>query len=178
MSDLETYLEESRRVFSLCPECHAVWRLSELTLSRDGSFAPDWKDALDSETTQLRREQAELQRMEKAAKAEAIRRAQRERIPALLQRAAPTFVKQGIDPRDIRTLVDPTEFIEFRGYAAEQAIDSVRFLHLGSPSKVHESIANVISAGDFGWRTAQVNDEGTVVLEEPTERIKNSARSG
>ena len=175
MIDLETYLKESRRVFSLCPECHAVWRLSDLALARDAGFAPDWKDLIDEETKKLREEQHSLQGREKAIRAEALRVAQKERIPILLERTAPTFVRRGIDPRDIRTLVDPTEFIEFRGYAADQAIDSVRFLHLGPASKIHESIATAISAGEFGWKTAQVGEEGTVTLREPTERIRKKS---
>lgn len=175
MSDLETYLRESRRVFSLCPDCNSVWRLSELVLSPDGSYTPDWKDVIDGETAKLRKEQADLQATEKAARTEAFRRAQKERIPVLLERTAPTFVKQGIDPRDIRTLVDPTEFIEFRGYAADQEIEAVRFLHLGTPTPVHASISRALADGSLGWKTAQVGDDGTVTLEEPTERVKRKS---
>lgn len=176
MSDLEVFLRESRRVFSICPQCQTIHRLSELALSRDGSFAPDWKDTIDAEIMALRREQLDLQGQEKAFRTEALRKAQTERIPQLLERAAPTFARGGIDPRDVRILVGPTEFVEFRGYTAERPDQIVRFLHLGPRTEVQKSISEAISARNLGWRTARVDSEGNVSMQDPTERIKRKIR--
>lgn len=176
MSDLEVFLREGRRVFSVCPHCQSIHRLSELALSRDGSFVPDWKDAIDAETLAARREQTDLQGQEKTLRAEALRKAQTERIPLLLQKAAPTFARGGIDPRDVRILVEPTEFVEFRGYTSERPDQVVRFLHIGPRTEVQKSIAETVSAGNMGWKTAHVDPDGNVVMQEPTERIKKKTR--
>ena len=176
MSDLEVFLREGRRVFSICPQCQAIHRLSELALSRDGSFVPDWKDAIDAETLTARREQMDLQAREKALKTEALRKAQSERIPQLLEKAAPTFARKGIDARDVRILVEPTEFVEFRGYTAERPNQIVRFLHLGPRSEIQKSIADAISARNLGWKTAHVDPEGNVTMQEPTERVKKKTQ--
>lgn len=175
MSDLETFLQEGRRVFSVCPQCQSVHRLSELALSRDGAFAPDWKDTIDAEAIAVRKEHVDLQSQEKTLRAEALRKAQVERIPQLLDKAAPTFARGGIDPRDVRILVEPTEFVEFRGYTAGSLDQVVRFLHLGPRTPLQGSIADTISAGNLGWRTARVGPDGEVTMLAPTERVKKKS---
>ena len=47
MSDLLAFLEEGRHIFSVCPECRRIHRLSDLRLSLGGQYVPDWLDLLD-----------------------------------------------------------------------------------------------------------------------------------
>ena len=47
VSDLALFLKQNRHLFSVCPECGNVHRLSDLQLAQKGRYQPDWLDALE-----------------------------------------------------------------------------------------------------------------------------------
>jgi predicted Holliday junction resolvase-like endonuclease len=162
MSEFSTYVSEGRHIFSVCPECGSVHRLSELKLSRRGKYVADWmdkverqRDALEQRRGTLEERAADLQRIAKE-------RAERKILPQLLWRAAPMFYKLKIDPRDVRTIIHPLDFVVFRGMNSRDGVREVSLVNLGSQDAITSSIENAIGAHEFGWRTIRVGEDGTI----------------
>lgn len=165
MSDFSTFVREGRHIFSVCPECGSVHRLSELQLSRRGKYVVDWmdkiegrRDTLEQRRGALEKRAAELQRVAKET-------AERRVLPQLLRRAAPMFYKLKIDPRDVRTIIHPLDFVVFRGLNSRDGVREVSLVNLGPQNAMTSSIENVIEAHELGWRTIRVGENGAIYPE-------------
>lgn len=162
MSDLPLFLKESRHIFSVCPECLAVHRLSQLQLSSKGRYKPDWMDEIEQEMGKLSGRMEKLEERAREFRMQAKERAERTELPRLLNRVAPVFVKQRIDPRDVRTLFHPVEFVIFEGMNSESGVRGVTFIQIGGPSAISRSIEKAIDGGNYGWNTLKIADDGRV----------------
>ncbi|MFH0890065.1 MAG: Holliday junction resolvase-like protein [Candidatus Aenigmatarchaeota archaeon] len=162
MNDFLLFLHENRHIFSVCPECHSVNRLSDLQLSEKGYYKPDWLDGLQVEQQRLGDKIAKLDEKKKDLQRVAKEKAERIELPKVLNRLAPFFTKHKIDPRDVRTIFDPVEFLVFQGMNSPEGVDSVTLLHLGENKHLIKSIEDTIAKKDFGWNTIQVKDDGSV----------------
>ena len=162
MSDLQTYLTEGRHIFSVCPECGSVHRLSDLALSRRGKYVPDWMDKIEGRRDSLERRKGTLE--ERAAEMQRVakERAERKVLPQLLSRAAPMFYKLQIDPRDVRTIIHPLDFVVFRGLNSRDGVRAVDLVSLQQGNTFVPSIRKAVDAHELGWRTVHVGDKGTV----------------
>jgi predicted Holliday junction resolvase-like endonuclease len=162
VNDLRTYLTEGRHVFSVCPECGSVHRLSELSLSRRGRYVPDWMDKIDARRDSLEKRRGSLEDRASELQQAAKERAERRVLPQLLHRAIPLFYKFRIDPRDVRTIIHPIDFVVFRGMNSSDGIKGVDLLRLHGGNAFVPSIRRAIDAHEYGWRTVRVGDNGTV----------------
>jgi predicted Holliday junction resolvase-like endonuclease len=162
VSDLQTYLTEGRHIFSVCPECGSVHRLSELALSRRGKYIPDWMDRIEGRRDALERRRGALEERASELQRVAKERAEQRVLPQLLSRAAPMFYKLRIDPRDVRTIIHPIDFVVFRGMNSRDGVRAVDLVSLQRGSAFAPSISKAIHANELGWRTVHVGDNGTV----------------
>jgi predicted Holliday junction resolvase-like endonuclease len=162
MSDFSTFVREGRHIFSVCPECGTVHRLSDLHLSRQGKYIPDWMDKIERGRDRLEQRRGSLE--ERAAELQRIakERAERKILPQLLWRAAPMFYRLKIDPRDVRTIIHPLDFVVFSGMNSRDGVQEVTLVNLGSPDAISSAISKVIGGGNFSWRTILVEDDGTI----------------
>jgi predicted Holliday junction resolvase-like endonuclease len=167
MIELPFFLRENRHIFSVCPKCGIVHRLSELRLSRKGRYASDWLDTLQSKNERWQNRKDKLESECHSLQQDAKEKAERKELPKLLNRVAPVFIQWKIDPRDVRTIFDPVEFVAFEGLNSEDGVQRVSLLHLGSPHRLTKSLEHTITAGNFGWNTLRLEDDGTI-----TESIK------
>jgi predicted Holliday junction resolvase-like endonuclease len=175
MTDFEAFLRDGRHIFSMCPQCGALHRLSDIPLSYQGETPfVDWKDRIDTERDSLETERRTLVAKEKTLKDEYREKAQGEAMRPLLGKVAPSFVRADIDPRDVRTIIEPTEFVEFRGYT-KNSIESVRFLQVGPSTPLLESIRRTLAAKEVGWLTLQVSEDGIIVPKPPPAKRRSRA---
>lgn len=172
MSDLLTLLGEGRHIFSMCPECGEIHRLTDLQLSHRGKYAPDWLDKMEATRARLDVRKESLEDRARALQALAKEKAERRVLPQLLKRAVPAFYEWGVDPRDVRTLIHPVEFVAFRGMNSKDGVREVTFLNLGPPTPISKSIDRAVSAGELAWNTLRIDDEGTVCAEIPGKPIR------
>lgn len=161
MSELSFFLKENRHIFSICPECGMVHRLSSLRpFHRD--YRPDWLDLLEDKGTHLQNRLASLEeragQLQKAAK----EKAEREELPRLLGSLAPFFKRWKIDARDVRAVFDPIELVAFEGLNSEDGVQRISFLHLGNPHRLTASLEHAISEEKFGWNTLRLEDDGSI----------------
>lgn len=177
MSDFDAFLRDGRHIFSVCPECAAIHRLSDIPLSYEGEppFV-DWKDKIDTRLEALGTERMALVAKERELKDAYREKAQGEAMRPLLLRVAPSFLAADIDPRDVRTIIEPTEFVEFRGYT-EGTIESVRFLKIGTTTPLLDSLGRAIAMKEVGWLTLQVGDDGVVVPTPPRQKRKSKSNA-
>jgi len=165
MNEISTFVREGRHIFSICPECGSIHRLSDLELSRRGKYIPDWMDKIDRRKDALERRRGSLDERAAILQGAAKERAEREVLPRLLKRAAPLFFEMNIDPRDVRTISHPIDFVVFDGMSSPAGVSEVSLLNLGARNAITSSIEAAIRRRNVGWRTIRVDDDGTVSTE-------------
>jgi predicted Holliday junction resolvase-like endonuclease len=155
------FIKESRHIFSVCPICGVVHRLSDLQIARKGDYQPDWLDKIDKQQDKLVMVQTDLEEKKKELRLAALERGEATELPKLLQRVAPMFVKWKTNPRDVRTIFNPVEFVVFDGMNGD-GVRSVSLVHIGGRNSIIRDIERAIERKDCGWKTLQVADDGTV----------------
>ena len=72
------------------------------------------------------------------------------------------FYKLKIDPRDVRTILHPLDFVVFRGMNSRDGVQDVGLVNLGTRTTISTSIRRAIDARNVGWRTIRVGDDGLI----------------
>jgi predicted Holliday junction resolvase-like endonuclease len=162
MDSYVAYLHESRHIFSICPECGEVHRLSDMRLMLDEKFEKDWLDKLDNQRKNLEEKIVSLQDKAKEMKEKAKEKLQKSVMPQLLRNAAPVFACKDIDVRDVRTLLHPVEYVAFEGMYSTGGVRQISFLYTGDRNDQIRSIEDSISKRHFDWNTLRLDDEGII----------------
>ncbi len=162
MSDFSTYLREGRHIFSVCPDCSSIARLSELELERKGRYSPDWLDEIAGKLDRLGQRTFELQQKTKELQAQARLKAEQEILPRRLLQIAPAFARSGIDPRDVSALFDPVEFVVFRGMSSDDGVQEVQFYSVGPQTATSRSLETAVASQSYDWNLVRVSDDGSL----------------
>ena len=162
MSDPLLFIRESRHIFDVCPICGVVHRLNDLQIARKGRYPPDWFDKIEERHDRLVMRLTALESRKKEYQQAAIEQAEAVELPKLLQKVAPTFIKWKTNPRDVRTIFNPVEFLIFDGLSSGEGVRSVSLVHVGERTGVIRAIEKAIEQKEFGWKTLHVDDYGTV----------------
>jgi predicted Holliday junction resolvase-like endonuclease len=76
------------------------------------------------------------------------------------------FTRKSIDPRDIRLVCSPVNFISFNGMTHEKDIESIEFINhrprATFEEKTLESIERVVRKGNVDFVLVRVSDRGAV----------------
>lgn len=112
------------------------------------------KDMLKSDAT--------VRALVKEAKQQALQRSRSTLLGKLFERLGPFFQQFGHDPRDMRAVMDPIDYIVFNGLTMNRCVDHITFVEvksgLGRQSTCQRSIAETIKRGHFDVETWQIGD--------------------
>jgi predicted Holliday junction resolvase-like endonuclease len=96
------------------------------------------------------------------AKQQALQRSRSTILGKLFERLGPFFQKFGHDPRDMRAIMDPIDYVVFNGLTMNRCVDYITFVEvksgLGRHSTCQRSIAETIRRGRFEVETWQIGD--------------------
>lgn len=112
------------------------------------------KDMLKSDAT--------VRALIKEAKQQALQRSRSTLLGKLFERLGPFFQTFGHDPRDMRAIMDPIDYVVFNGLTMNRCVDYITFVEvkagLGRQSPCQRSIAETIRRGNFEIQTWQIGD--------------------
>lgn len=113
------------------------------------------KDVLKSDAT--------VRALVKEAKQQALQRSRSTLLGKLFERLGPFFQKFGHDPRDMRAIMDPIDYVVFNGLTMNRCVDHITFVEvkagLGRQSTCQRSIAETVRRGNFEVETWQIGDQ-------------------
>ena len=168
---------QARRVLCKCPECGEISRLSEIDIKSGVITNLTWLDDHDNKMGEyvIADEKFEAKKAKLKAKATAKGRIKAEEdIQSFIKNSLiPTYQQMSYDPRDIRVIGHPVDFVVFNGAnkVRMKETDSVKEVLLLSKKtndphlqKLHSSMHDVIENNKYAWQTAKVVD-GKITLE-------------
>jgi predicted Holliday junction resolvase-like endonuclease len=95
-------------------------------------------------------------------------RAEKKIIPGKLMRIAPDFFSMHINPRDIRVISDPIDFISFEGMSTEQTrritlLDEAK--NRSFRNEAQRTIESAVVHERYSWEVLRIEENGNVTKE-------------
>jgi predicted Holliday junction resolvase-like endonuclease len=186
---LLAYFKDLLYIFGICPCCGEIFKLNEsvIRINKRQMELPKFsglltaQERIDSSETEnlnledryhdlfesVSKKEDKFKASEKESKKKYHREGRRYAINRI-KKIVKVFTRLNIDPRDIRLVWSPIEFISFNGMADEykKEIDSIDFINHRPKSTFEEktliSIDRVIKKGNIDFVLIRVSDKGNV----------------
>lgn len=130
----------------------------DVKISCDTRYRPDWLDRLEKKQGSWEDRIAGLEEKEKELRQDAIDKATRTKLPQLLKRVVPTFVRSKLNPLDVKSIFHPIDFVAFDGMN-EGDVDQVVLMDRKTTDKsrkaIQRSISNAIESEAVEWKTVR-----------------------
>lgn len=187
---LVLFYKEQHYVFGVCPCCNKIFQLTDTVVSienkritlpeMDGILKKQRQADRDQENLDslqesfYEKQQGLLSRQEQYAEVEPVivRKVRIEgRRQALnrIKKIDRVFSKRNIDPRDIRLLFSPVEFIAFPGMTDDDNFREISFFAKRPRSRTEEKVTNsirhTIKSGNLEFVLIRIDDNGKVTYE-------------
>lgn len=113
---------------------------------------------------QMLKDDRQVKRLLTEARRDAVVRSRATLLGKLFERLAPSLQRFNHDPRDVRALMDPIDYIVFDGLTVNKRVDRIRFVEVKSgtsvTSSVQRSIFEAVREGRVGTEVWQFGKRG------------------
>lgn len=161
-----------RQIFTVCPCCEEIHRLSDCKLYQRTKPPVDWKEKLDKEIDRLERMEEKLQEKIEAARILA-REAGRKSADKVVKKIDPVFYPLKLNPNDAKVIFHPVDFLVFNGmnnHIGDNSIKQILLLDKNNKSgqslSIQKSIEKVVQTKSYEWLTLRVDNDGKIYEEE------------
>jgi predicted Holliday junction resolvase-like endonuclease len=160
-----------RQIFTVCPSCGEIHRLSDCKLYQRLKPAVDWKEKLDNKIARLEIwEEKLIEKIENAR--EEARATGRRNANKIIKKIDPIFYPLGLDCNDCKVIFHPVDFIVFKGMNNKIGDCSVQEILLldkdnksGEYLSVQKSVEKAVQKENYEWLTLRVENDGTMIEE-------------
>lgn len=180
------YYQEQQHIFGICPCCDNIFQLSECAISVKGKkiTLPEVKEItnrqdlvsrlggkienLDWKLSDQREKYTDLEQEIKDMESHITKRyrnAGRKQALKQIGKVDKVFTKRNIDPRDIRLIFSPVEYVAFNGLT-EKEVQSIAFVTRQITNHKHEiainSLEKTIKSGNLEFVVIRIADDGRI----------------
>lgn len=161
-----------RQIFTVCPCCEEIHRLSDCKLYQRVKPPVDWKEKIDKEITRLETMEENLQTKIEAARILA-REAGRKSADKLVKKIDPVFSPLKLNPNDAKVIFHPVDFLVFSGMNSNSGDNTIKQILLldkdnksGQNLTIQKSIDKAVKTKNYEWLTLRVDNDGKINEEE------------
>lgn len=120
----------------------------------------------------------EVQALIRQKNKEAVLRSRATLLGRLLERLAPCFRKFAYDPRDMRSICDPYDYVLFHGLTVERQVKEIAFIEVkcgrGRESSVQRSLREAVDKGRVHAEVWEIGSPDIPI----TKQLQNGSRRG
>ncbi len=171
-NEIIEFYSSLRQIFTVCPCCDQIHRLSDCKIYRKERPAVDWKEKIDSEIERLEKMEIRLKEKIEAARINA-RIEGRKSADTLVKKIDPVFSPLKLNPNDAKVLFHPIDFLVFKGMNDNLKNTGIKEIILldnsnrkGQQRIIQNSIEKVIQNENYEWLTMRVGNDGKVFEED------------
>lgn len=166
MNLIQAMFDSFHKVFVFCPDCDAVFRLSDAQMFKEDKAPSDFLSKLEKQIQGMESQISKAE--EKLNEKRSIIRQQEARKMQLLVNKKIDGIIPGMklaeaNSRDLKTIGYPIKFISFDG-KDERHVKRLRFIDFEPNSKSQEvlqkSLESTVKKGNYDWETLKVSEEG------------------
>ena len=128
-----------------------------------GAFKDPVSIAIDPKAVnKILRSKTEVQALIRDANKAAVMRSRATLLGKLLERVAPCFRRFAYDPRDMRCICDPMDYVLFHGLTVERKVNQITFIEVKSGrsglSGVQRSVRDTVERGRVDTEVWEIGD--------------------
>ena len=157
-----------RQIFTVCPCCEEIHRLSDCKLYQRRKPSVDWKEKIDKEIGRLESMEEKLQEKIEAARILA-REAGRKSADKLVKKIDPIFSPLKLNPNDAKVIFHPVDFLIFNGMNSNSGDNTIKQILLldkdnksGQYLSIQKSIEKAVQTKNYEWLTLRVDNVGKI----------------
>ncbi len=169
MTGVPEQFQEFRRILCVCPCCGDIVRVSDLKLFARDPGPKTWLDSFEESERRVELAEERFYDQEEHLR-EASRQKGRDRAEVAFSRCiSPQFRKMGLDPFDMKPILNPVDFVVFSGMNKGDDIREVLFLSKVSRNPVtntlRKHVKSAVDQGKYEWRVARIGPNGDIGYE-------------
>ncbi len=161
-----------RQIFTVCPCCDNIHRISDCKLYQRTKPQIDWKEKIDKEIGHLEKMEEKL--LEKIEIAKIIaREAGRKSADKHVKKIDPIFSPLKLNPNDAKVIFHPVDFLVFNGMNSNTGDNAIKQIFLldkdnksGQYLSIQKSIEKAVKTKSYEWLTLRVDNDGRIHEEE------------
>jgi len=165
------FLEEFqgfRKILCICPCCGELTRVSDLKLIAKGTVNT-WLDVYERKEMQLVEKEEKFGEIEVRLREIAVGKGRKEAEKIFNSAVLPYFSALKLDPFDVKPILNPIDFVVFKGMNKKNLISDIVFLSkksaYSSLNTIRSQIGKVIAEHKYEWQVARINEDGNLIFE-------------
>lgn len=169
MNELLEQLQEFRKILCICPCCGEIVRVSDLRLKIKGTAIRTWLDKYQKKEQEIEKKEERFDEIEKKLREIAREKGRKEAEKVFNKAILPSFKALKLDPFDVKPILNPVDFVIFKGMNKKEAISDIIFLSkeykLPSLQLIRQQIQRAIVQKNYEWQVARIDENGKIVFE-------------
>jgi predicted Holliday junction resolvase-like endonuclease len=187
---LLVFYKEQHFIFGICPCCNHIFQLSEASIGirTKKVILPELKNIMDIQNQVSRRDdynrtleeqlfdyreqysstEQELEDMESMIEKKYRNEGRRQALKRM-KKVDKVFIRRNIDPRDIRLIFNPIEYVAFKGLTEKNEVNAISFVTRHIESKKNEialsSLSSTIKKGNMEFVLIRIDEDGRISYE-------------
>jgi predicted Holliday junction resolvase-like endonuclease len=166
MSLFEEY-QLFRRILAACP-CGQIHRVSDLKLKSKGKIQKTWLDEYEASVRILFEKEQAFDDQAKILRKEAVEKGRIEAEKAFYRAVCPAIRKLKIDPFDLKPILNPIDFVAFKGMTKDEEISDIVLLTREHPctflNPIREQIRKAVEKNRYEWQEAHIDESGKILM--------------
>ena len=167
-NSLVEYFQLQRKIFCLCPKCHAVQRLSEFHLYLKNRPSKDWMDDIEEMDARLEAEENQMNEKKQEILTKS-RELGRHEADEEVRKLDTIFSPRNMNADEAKVVFHPIDYIVFQGMKSDSAMEKLVLLDrkriLIKQKKIQDSIKMAVNKKRYEWQTLRVDPQGQISID-------------
>ena len=169
MNELLEQLQEFRKILCICPCCGEIVRVSDLRLKLKGTAIKTWLDEYQKKEQDIGKKEERFDEREEKLREIAREKGRKEAEKVFNKAILPSFKALKLDPFDVKPILNPIDFVVFKGMNKKEVISDVIFLSkeykIPSLQLIRQQIQKSIVQKNYEWQVARIDENGKILFE-------------
>jgi len=169
MNLLLEQLQEFRKILCICPCCGEIVRVSDLHLKLKGTTIKTWLDEYQKNEQEIEKKEERFDEREEKLRELAREKGRKEAEKVFNKAILPSFKALKLDPFDVKPILNPVDFIVFKGMNKKETVSDILFLSkeykIPSLHLIRQQIQKAILQKNYGWQVARIDENGKINFE-------------
>ena len=161
--------QEFRKILCICPECGKIVRLSDFHLKVKGKVAKTWLDEYNKEQLAMETKEERFGEIEGKLREVAREKGRKEAERAINKAISPELKALKLDPYDIKPILNPVDFVVFKGMDKKDAVSDIILLSKAIKNKelniLRWQVKKTIEKKKYDWQVARIDEKGNIGFE-------------
>ena len=169
MNNLLNEFQGFRKILCVCPCCNEIVRVSDLRIKVKGVIAKTWLDEYERSILKIEKREEKFEKIAGKLRDIAIKKGDKQAEKIFNQAISPAFKILNLNPHDVIPILNPVDFVVFKGMDDKEDVSDIIFLSKQSKYPPINSVRDRVKASilnkKYDWQVARINDEGKIEFE-------------